>query len=938
MKRIMFLTIVIMLSIGSAMAQDFVVSGIGYQIISGTNVRAHSAINYAGALTIPATVVNGATTYTVLEVRGYFMEKTTSASITSVTVLEGIQSIGIGSGGSFYNSPGYPYGANITSLSLPSTLTNSSFTDYTFQGYPLLTSFTIKCATPPNVGTNTFYNVPMSALTIHIPSGKTADYSAAGWNSTTWPGVTIVEDGDTTVPDAPTAVSATEGDAQATVSFTAPANNGGATITAYTVTSSPGGFTQSGAASPITVSGLTNGTAYTFTVVATNSVGISVASAASNSVTPAAAPAYSASTNVALGKAITGYPSSEITDITDGNFNSKYNVTPPTLPALPYYILDFGVAKIISYAIMGSGYTSDGTTSDSAIKGMKLQWSNTNNGSDWIDIPGAVVTNNPVTNVQAKVHFPAISTRYVKWVLTELNSGQTLYKPAEIEIINPVTVSSSISTSSMSLNAESDVLVSAGTLLTIDNSVNIYSLTVSAGGHATNSNSLTASTLTIKSDATNGTGTYLSTGTSTITTANVQQYLATTRNWYVSSPVIGAVAPSGYTYYQRDEAAASWTSQPFVAGNTFVQGKGYIALPNAVSTALTFSGQLNLAEVTIPLTWSGASSKGYNLIGNPYPSHLTWTQAFVDNVTNAALIEPSIYYRTNTGSVNLGGDAAWSFKTYNSSTNEFSPSGTTNIIPPMQAFWVKAIASGNLILNSSLTRSHQATNPLKATVVKNTDRRRLRLTVNNGVATDESLIYFDANALNTFDRFDSPKILNGTGSTLPDLYTMSDAEILVINGMQSIPTEIPLYFKRNAATTSQFHLSAIEMSNFEVGTLIYIKNIATGDQQLISDGTAYTFDASTEPILSILIKAPGAVTSVENNISSLYQVYSPKMGQLVVSATSVKSNDMVSVYTAAGELVYAQSLSDSRTLLNKNFAKGMYIVKLNQSSKRIVIR
>lgn len=89
------------------------------------------------------------------------------------------------------------------------------------------------------------------------------------------------------IPDAPTIGTATKASGTSvSVTFTAPACVGGGPITSYTATSTPGCLTGTGASSPITVSGLTTGTAYTIKVKATNAIGTGPCSAASNSVTP----------------------------------------------------------------------------------------------------------------------------------------------------------------------------------------------------------------------------------------------------------------------------------------------------------------------------------------------------------------------------------------------------------------------------------------------------------------------------------------------------------------------------------------------------------------------------------------------------------------------------------------------------------------------------
>ena len=95
-----------------------------------------------------------------------------------------------------------------------------------------------------------------------------------------------------TVPGAPTSLGATAGDQEVMLSWTAPASNGGDSITGYEYEQSGGGnwISTGGTDTTYTVFNLTNGQPYRFKVRAVNSVGPGAASAASANVTPATEP------------------------------------------------------------------------------------------------------------------------------------------------------------------------------------------------------------------------------------------------------------------------------------------------------------------------------------------------------------------------------------------------------------------------------------------------------------------------------------------------------------------------------------------------------------------------------------------------------------------------------------------------------------------------
>ncbi len=181
--------------------------------------------------------------------------------------------------------PGAPIISNVTSGSTRATIT---FSAPASTGGRAITGYTVTSnpagGVDGNAGTITTTHTITSlangtAYTFTVTAANAIGTGAASASSNS---VTPA-----TVPGAPVLIGVVKGNALVAVTFASPLSNGGSAITGYTVTANHGGKIAIGTTSPLTVTGLTNGTVYTFTVTATNAVGTSIASAVSNSVIPA---------------------------------------------------------------------------------------------------------------------------------------------------------------------------------------------------------------------------------------------------------------------------------------------------------------------------------------------------------------------------------------------------------------------------------------------------------------------------------------------------------------------------------------------------------------------------------------------------------------------------------------------------------------------------
>jgi hypothetical protein len=465
-----------------------------------------------------------------------------------------------------------------------------------------------------------------------------------------------------------------------------------------------------------------------------------------------------------------------------------------------------------------------------------------------------------------------------------------------------------------------------GVTLTVNGNLNINSSTIEPGTFVDH----------------NSTGGLTVTGTST-----VQQYLAGAgdatpngRFWYISSPVTGAVsgavsASGNNKLWSYSEETTSYTEITDDV-TTLSVGKGYVARLGASANA-SFAGVLNTGDKSFNITRTGETNsyRGFNLIGNPYASYVTFSAA--DN----ASIEPTTWFRTQLSTL-----AGMAFDTYNIETGDYvSGSGNgavTGFIPPMQAFWVKTHTVGTTsVVFKQANRSHQTGAKLRSAEADTTPRIRLQIT--NGKCKDQTLIGLYTNATDAFDRFDSHKMTNNVDS-FPEIFTMNGNEELAINGLKHDGRTKTLALGFRTGKKGDFKLKVLEMKNLGDSVRVILKDKIKNCEKQLTDTAEYDFTsdvATTTDRFTIVITA-NAPTSLKDVTTASADAFSNSDNQIQVRLIGTSDNNAkVKVYSTLGQQVGVFTTNSANTVLSKRFAPGVYMVNVAaqgvQVTKKVVI-
>jgi len=391
------------------------------------------------------------------------------------------------------------------------------------------------------------------------------------------------------------------------------------------------------------------------------------------------------------------------------------------------------------------------------------------------------------------------------------------------------------------------------------------------------------------------------------TAVTVKRNIVNTKAHFLSSPVVGAkfgpVFAYSLTTWARsyNPTTGGWVYK--TALDVFNLATGYNVSTTTPTVTASFAGAFNAPPVSSGtlLTANG----GWNLLGNPYTSAISWDGVVLANVNPSVAVWDGLY---GTGA----------YKYYNSVTHIGIPASYTGIIPAENGFFVTATGAGASIQMPAASRTHNALTFLKESVAN-----VLRLRADGNSYSDEMLVHFENNATAGFDDYDAKKL--GEGAAM-QLYSVADGNKLSMNSFPVAGNDVvDLGFSSDAAGTYSF--SASDVETFDPATVVLLEDVKANYTQDLRTNPVYTFDYATgENALRFKLhfKSANGINPVESNGIS---VYSSNHNVMINNTTSLAGE--VWVYDMTGrELTHTTMSSQMTTSIPMSVAIGTYTVKV----------
>jgi hypothetical protein len=464
-------------------------------------------------------------------------------------------------------------------------------------------------------------------------------------------------------------------------------------------------------------------------------------------------------------------------------------------------------------------------------------------------------------------------------------------------------------------------------------------------------------TMTIESGATlvQGSSSTVAAGSGTY---NVKQSITGANNgsapngrfWYLGSPVATSsssvlFANTANVVKKRDEATNAWIALASGTPENLSVGRGYYTQAMSNSTITFTGGAVNNGDITISGLSRTASQgfEGFNLVSNPYPSYLNWDNVVKTEVSN------TMWYRTFNSTNNT-----MVFDTYVAGTNgigtNLNGAGVSNLIPPMQSFWVRVNPNANPSLNN--TGSLGLTNAMRAHFtsingsvagLKSTSNERdlfLRMNLLQADKKDQLIVYVNETATNGFDILDGEKMMQ---AGFPQFYTKAGDKKIVINGLNSAKKQQSLPITMELPTTGvhSFVIEDLEISN----GLVWLEDKQEEIIQALEPGTVYEFYANSGMnaerfVLHFQLIDDAVPTNVYNEVNSSANfsgkganVHAEAAGVVVIKLpASTEGVTDIQIRDAAGRVVYTGSTNTLETSVQLAQANGIYYVTLNSNS------